>query len=226
MRLIRALLARRPDALVLSRTVHSAATRALLRTATVPIVEVGQLARTPIDMTVGFSNRAAARAVVRHLVARGYRRIAMMSEFQDESGRAMARRKGYGDALAEAGLAMDPGLLVEARTDLGEGARAMLHLRTLDPPPDAVFCSDDLLALGALFECHRRGWRVPADIAIAGFGDLEYAAQACPAITTVHVDRPGMGRQTGEMLLQALGSVRPVTRSIDIGFTLIQREST
>lgn len=164
--------------------------------------------------------------MVRHLVARGYRRIAMMSEFQEESGRAMARRQGYADALAEAGLAIDPRLLVEARTDLGEGARALVRLRAIDPPPDAVFCSDDLLALGALFECHRRGWGVPADIAIAGFGDLEFAAQACPAITTVHVDRAAMGRQTGEMLLASLLGVRSAAHSVDIGFTLIRRDST
>jgi LacI family gluconate utilization system Gnt-I transcriptional repressor len=224
--LVRALLARRPDALVLSRTRHSPATTSLLRKSGIPIVEVGQLTRRPIDMAVGFSNRAAAREVVRHMIERGYRRVAMISELQEESGRAMARRRGYADALAKAGLSFDPALLVEVRTELAEGARAIRRLRETSPAPDAVFCSDDLLALGALFECQHQRWRVPEDIAIAGFGDLEYAEQACPSITTVKVDRTGMGRLAGEMLLSALRGNPPAIRSVDIEFTLIPRDST
>lgn len=224
--LVRAILARRPDALVLSRTVHAAATRQVLRKAAIPVVEVGQLASQPIDMTVGFSNRAAARAVVRHMSDRGYRRIAMISERPEVNARTLARRRGYTEALSAAGLIADAALLIESATDLAAAAGALRLLRERDPAPDAVFCSDDLLALGALFECQRQGWRVPEDIAIAGFGDLEYAAEACPSLTTIRVDRIGMGRKAGEMLLLALRGTRPSTHALDIGFTLAMRGST
>jgi len=224
--LVRAILARRADALVLSRTRHTASTRQILRNAAIPVVEVGQLASQPIDMTVGFSNRAAARAIVQHMIDRGYRRIAMMSEHQEENPRSIVRRQGYADALAAAGLTPDPALLIESSTDLGAAAQALRALRRQKRAPDAVFCGDDLLALGALFECQRQGWHVPRDIAVAGFGDLEYAAQACPSITTIHVDRISMGRSAGEMLLLALGGARPGRRSLDIGFSLIPRAST
>lgn len=224
--LVRAILARRPDALVLSRTVHTAATRQVLRNAAIPVVEVGQVASQPIDMTVGFSNRAAARAIVQHMIERGYRRIAMISERPDVNARTMARRHGYAEALSAAGLPPDPSLLIECSTDLPAAAQALRTLRQREPAADAVFCSDDLLALGALFECQRQGWHVPRDIAIAGFGDLEYAAEACPSITTIRVDRTGMGRQAGEMLLLALRGPRSSMRALDIGFTLVVRDST
>ncbi len=224
--LIRAFLARRPDALVLTHASHAAATRRLLRAAAIPIVEAGQLAEKPIDMTVGFDNEEAACALTRHLIASGYRRIAMISEQQDARGRARARRSGYVRALREADLAFDPALLITSALRHADAALALRRLLQRSPPPDAVFCSDDLLALGALFECQRQGWRVPDRVAIAGFGDLEFAAQACPAITTVRVDRVGMGRRAGMMLLSALQGARPTPRSVDVGFTVVARAST
>lgn len=223
--LIRAFLARRPDALVLSRTGHSAATRRLLRAAGIPVVEVGQLAKKPVDMAVGFSNEDAAQALVRYMIERGYRDIAMISELQQENDRALPRRRGYERALVESGLRFEPRRLIESHTDLAAAAHALLQLVGERSWPDAIFCGDDVLALGSLFECQRQGLGVPHDIAIAGFGDLDFASQACPPITTVRVDRVGMGRMAGEMLLQALHGARPAARSIDVGFALVPRES-
>ena len=164
--LVRTILARRPDALVLSRTEHTASTRQILRNAAIPVVEIGQLASQPVDMAVGFSNRAAARAIVQHMIDRGYRRIAMMSERNEESPRSMLRQQGYTDALNAAGLTRDPALLIESSTELAAAAQALRALLQRDPTPDAVFCGDDLFALGALFECQHQGLGVPQDIAI------------------------------------------------------------
>ena len=224
--LIRTFLARRADALVLTNSRHSARALQLLKTVDVPVVEVGELAVRPVGMTVGFSNRAAAHAIVRHLIHVGRKRIAMISEPQDERSRASERRAGYVAALREAGLKADPALLVEARLGLAAAADAIRQLLDISEPPDAVFCSDDVLALGVLFECLRQGWQVPRQLAIAGFGDLEIAAEAIIPLTSLRVERVAMGRRAGAMLLAALRGDTPGTEREDVGFAVIARAST
>lgn len=224
--LIRAFLARRVDALVLTNPRHTAPAWRLLRAAGIPVVEVGELAARPVSMTVGFSNQAASRAVVRHLVSSGRRRIAMISEEHDERNRAHQRQAGYRAALHEAGLDADPALLVEAPLSLAGAASAARRLFAVARLPDAVFCSDDVLALGVLFECMRQGWQVPRQLAIAGFGDLDIAAEAITPLTSLRVERVEMGRRAGAMLLAALRGDALAERHHDMGFAVIARAST
>ena len=150
----------------------------------------------------------------------------MISEPQNERRRASERRAGYAAALREAGLRFDPALLVEARLSLAAAAGAIRQLCAISEPPDAVFCSDDLLALGVLFESLRQGWQVPRQLAIAGFGDLEIAAEAIVPLTSLRVERVAIGRRAGAMLLAALrGDTSGVERE-DVGFDVIARTST
>jgi len=92
----------------------------------------------------------------------------------------------------------------------------------------AVFAGNDILALGAMFECHRRGIRVPEDMAIVGFNDLEFSATAFPSLTTVATPRYEMGRRSAEIVLEIIRGTgeRPGERRIDLGFELIVRGST
>jgi LacI family transcriptional regulator, gluconate utilization system Gnt-I transcriptional repressor len=222
--LIRAFLARRPDAMVVSQINHSSDTRRLLRRSGIPVVEVGGLADDPIDMTVGFSNQEATRQLILHLVQRGYRRIATLSETIADNDRAKLRRLGYMEALHEAGLSHRADL-VEAPLNIADAADAFAALMRRSPEIDAVFCSDDLLALGALAECRRRRWNVPKRVAIAGLGDLEFAVAAVPALTTVRIYRTAMGRRTGAVLLQALQGERPQQPQQPVDFEIMSRAS-
>jgi LacI family gluconate utilization system Gnt-I transcriptional repressor len=94
------------------------------------------------------------------------------------------------------------------------------------PTLDAVFCNNDDIALGVLFECHRASIDVPGKIGITGFNDLDMMHVAYPSVTSVRTPRYEIGRNAVAMALEEIDGNRPETRVIDLGFDLIPREST
>ena len=225
---IRAMLERRPDALVLTGLTHTGAARALLRTTGIPVVETWESDDEPVDMAVGFSNREAARAMTLALALAGYRRIAFVNGPSDIHERARHRAEGFGAGLAEAGLAELP---VHVVRDEGfirpeTGARALTDLLARDPAIDAVFFTSDVYAVGAILACRSMEIQVPARLGVAGFHDLEMGRIVSPTLTTVHVPALEIGRQAGEMILTRLaGEPEPRPRR-ELPFAIVRREST
>ncbi|HUH94956.1 MAG TPA: LacI family DNA-binding transcriptional regulator [Casimicrobiaceae bacterium] len=223
--LVRAFLSRRIDGIYLTGIVHTDETVRMLERAAIPVVEGGNLTRQPIDMLVGYSNVQAASEVARYLVKAGYAPIGYIGAFPRDNDRARDRRRGYELALARAGRVGDPTLCVETALDIDAGARAMAKLLDRRPKVRAVFCSADALAVGALFECQRRGVAVPQRVALAGFDDIGIAAQVVPALTTVRIPRYAIGARAGEMIRNRLEG-RPVRRRlVDTGYELVVRDS-
>ncbi|HZQ59721.1 MAG TPA: substrate-binding domain-containing protein, partial [Casimicrobiaceae bacterium] len=223
--LVRAFLSRRIDALYLTGVTHTPGTLKMLRSAGIPVVEGGNLTQDPIDMVVGYSNVNAARAVTRHLVAQGHRRIGYIGAYPADNDRARDRRRGYELALRAARIEVDDTLCVETALDIDSGARAMATLLERDGRLAAVFCSSDVLAVGALYECQRRGRSVPGDVALAGFDDVPIAAQVVPSLTTLRIPRYAIGQRAGEMLVARLAGKRVAGRIVDTGFELVPRAS-
>jgi LacI family gluconate utilization system Gnt-I transcriptional repressor len=229
--LVKAMLMRRPEGVVLTGGSHTEATRSMLRSAGVPVVETWDLPNDPIEHTVGFSNAEATGALVRHLHAKGYRRIAFIGGTSNRDTRGADRRRGYSEAIEALGL---PGGRVisfgQPPISMAQGAEALAQLVRQWPDVDAVVCVSDLSAFGALAECQRRGWAVPQRIAIAGFGDFEVARNCHPRLTTVAVDCQAIGRAAGELLLRAIDAARSGHRlpaeTVLIPFHIEQREST
>lgn len=222
--LVQAFLGRRADGLILTGAQHAPGTRRLLAAAAVPVVETWDLGRNPLDMTVGFSNFRAAKAMAEHLVARGYRRIAFVSGPLRGYDRSRARRDGF-----RAGLARGPARFLELHvpgpTGMRAGAEAIAALLARDPEVDAAFFVNDVMAAGALMECQRRGWAVPQRVAIAGFGDFEVAAATSPALTTVRISGYEIGRRAALMLAARLAGRDVGPRTVDLGFEVVARES-
>ena len=223
--MVAAFLGRRADGIVLSSVTHSTATRRMLARAGVPVVETGNLTRRPIDMLVGFSNLAAARAMVEHLVARGHRTIAFLGAPVHQNPQARDRRRAYDDAVAAHRLARAPTLAVECASDLDAAGRALLAIVARHPRCTAVFAASEVRAIGALLACLRHGLRVPERIAVAGFNDAGLGAHLVPALTTVHVPRDEIGRRAATMILDRLHG-RPVpATTVDVGFEIAVRDS-
>jgi len=219
-------LSRRADGIYLTGTTHTKRTRNLLLRSAIPAVEIASLSDDPIDMAVGFSNADAAYAMTSHLAERGHRRIALFSPATKENERQVERLKGFRRAVAEFRLDEDPQLVAEMPMDLASGAAGLAALLARRPDTEALFCTSDILAMGALFECQRRGIEVPGRLAIAGFEDLEIARYAQPALTTVHIPRYEIGTRAADLLLRRIEG-RPVAeRVIDLGFTLVHRSTT
>lgn len=202
-----------------------------------PIVLLGErLSGAPWDH-VAIDNVAAARLATRHLLDLGRRRIAAIGVAQDETGEtSRLRLRGFLDALEGAGCPADPRLLVPAaglrrpdgaQAHRADGAHAMSQLLALPDPPDAVFCFNDLLALGAMRALHEAGRRVPEDVAVVGFDDIEEGRFSVPSLTTVSPDKEGIARQAVSLLLERIHGTRigPPER-VAPPFRLIVREST
>ncbi|HEX8375935.1 MAG TPA: LacI family DNA-binding transcriptional regulator, partial [Geminicoccaceae bacterium] len=149
--LLRAVLGRRPDGIVLTDHVHSPAARRLLTAAGVPVVETWELPAAPIDVAVGFSNHAAGRAMVLALHGYGYRRIAFVGSAAEDDRRGRLRREGYSAALAElgAGPPREVGLPA-AVIGITDGPAALGALLAAYPDADAAFCVVDALAAALL----------------------------------------------------------------------------
>ena len=223
--LIGALLAQRVSGLILHNTDHTPRALQMIKRAGVPVIETGDVPREPIDMVVSYSNAEAAKAMTLHLAARGYRRIAFVSLDTRINRRARERQRGFFAALKSLGVKRDPRLVSEVGPGLTSGAHAMVDMLTRAPDVDAIFFAGDVLAIGALFEAQRRGWKVPARIAIAGFDDLDILQHTVPRLTCLRLPRLEIGRRGAEALLERLrGADGPVR--LDLGFEVIQREST
>jgi LacI family gluconate utilization system Gnt-I transcriptional repressor len=221
---IAAFIAQRVAGLVLHGTRHSPTSIRMLRAAKVPVVENGDIPAEPIDMVASYSNRAAAKAMTLHLARLGYKKIAFAG--LTNNPRAAERQIGFEEALKEAGLKSDPGRIVAVSRGFAGGAEAVAHIERIVPDTDALFCAGDVLAVGALLECNRRGWDVPGRLAIASFDDLELMRHVNPAITALRLPRHEIGKRSAEILLARINGHEGPVRSADLGFEIVQRAST
>ena len=150
-------------------------------------------------------NRAAAAAMVRHLIGQGHRRSAHIAG-ADASLEARERSAGYCDALREAGLPVDPALLWRGATnyDFGSGERAAPRFFALADKPTAVFAAADEMAFGFMRALKNQGLDIPGDVSVAGFDDTEYAVHYDPALTTMRQPRTELGTLAARDLLRRM----------------------
>jgi LacI family gluconate utilization system Gnt-I transcriptional repressor len=222
---IRAFLQQRVCGMVLHNTKHTARARKFIRTAGVPAVEIGNLTPDPLDMTVSYSNFEASRAMTLYLAGRGYRRIGFVTLALKDNERSIERRRGYLAALAELGRAPNPDIVLEMPGGIAAGAEAIVKLADADPALDAAFFAGDVLAIGAVFECQRRGWAVPERIAVASFDDVDILCNISPSVTSVRIPRYDIGRRSAEILLDRVRGVSRDPVCVDLKFEIIARES-
>jgi LacI family gluconate utilization system Gnt-I transcriptional repressor len=220
--LLEAIIGRRPDGIVLTGILHSAAGRKRLLASGIPVVETWDLTPTPIDMLVGFSHVEVGRAVAHFLHGKGRVRLGVVA---GDDERARRRALAFQQAALAQGLTV-PGLtLVSAPTTLKSGRAGLAELLKVQPELDAVFCSSDLLALGVLTEARVRGLSVPGRLAVVGFGDLEFAGDLDPALTTVRISGAAIGRQAAHFIVERAEGREVADRVIDIGYSIVQRAS-
>ncbi len=235
--LLREQLLHRPAGLLITGLSYGAATRALITRSQVPCVHLMDL---PSDQSgdqssdqnthqptycVGFRQIEAGAALTRHLLARGYRRIAFAGAQLDE--RVMQRLYGWRGVLQQAGL-YDATLewLNPASSSLALGGVMLEQIAGQRPAVDAIFFCNDDLAQGALLAALRLGIAVPKRIAIAGFNDLTGSDQMLPTLTTVRTPRAQIGRAAADMLLALIRKGGHSPQQVDVGFEVVARGST
>ena len=218
-KLINTMIGRRPDGMVVTGLVNSPTAREQLKRLGIPIVEMWDLSDRPLDMVVGFSHVKVGSTIAGFFLAKGWRRFGVAT---GDDHRAMARCEGF-----RAVVGRDiPTACVPAPSNLERGRKAMAELLRKDPEIEAVYCSSDEFALGAMIEAQVRGRRVPGDIAICGFGDADFAAHLVPSLTTVQVDGAAIGRRAAQLIIDRCAGKTVAQPIIDVGFRIVEREST
>lgn len=224
--LLENLISRGPDGIVLTRVVQSELARQRLAASGIPVVETWDLTEKPVDMLIGFSHEHVGAQVADLMVERGVRAPALIS---GNDPRARRRQKGYLRRLVERGLFQNevdvPVAEVNAPAPMGHGRRALRDLLSRQVAIDGVFCSTDMLALGALIEAKEHGMVVPNQLAVVGFGDLLIAPDTSPALTTVRIDGRRMGTLAAQLIIQRSSGAAVTERVHDIGFELVIRDS-
>lgn len=176
-----------------------------LRQQKIPFVLVDRLAQGAEECSVSVDDRIGGALAGRHLVGAGHRTIAYISGPPDLQ-QVKDRREGMLEALAEGGLPPEALLEIPAqRLDVAAGRDAGSRLLGLAQRPTAVFCANDLLALGVLQVVYAAGIAVPRDLAIVGYDDIQFAAAAVVPLTSVRQPAAEMGRMAADLLLEETG---------------------
>ena len=222
---VRNLLSYGIEGFLLAGETHDPELHRLLAKRRVPYVHTSVFSPDSPHPTVGYDNRAATRRVTDYLISLGHRRIAALPGPRATNDRMVYRVAGIREALTARGLALPESLIVERKYSIAharDGARELLSRR---PRPTAIVCGQDVLAFGTILEAQEQGLRVPEDLSVTGFDDVEFAAHVNPSLTTIDVPVEDMGLRAAEHLIAQLNGESP-PRHLRIPVDLVVRDST
>ncbi|MGP8245075.1 MAG: LacI family DNA-binding transcriptional regulator [Bryobacteraceae bacterium] len=214
---------RRVDGIVVTSSRVGALYTPLLSEMMVPIVLINNQHPGQFVHSVMIENLKGSRDATSYLIGLGHRRIAYVGDRYGHQSDT-ERFAGYREALEQAALPFLPELVVHGDGRPEGGSLALETLLTLTTPPTAIFCYNDLTALGVLRSIHVRKLRVPEDISLVGFDDLFFASYTQPQLTTVRQPRRQMGRMAMESLLKLMAG-KQSAEAIKVPAELIVRES-
>ncbi|MDR5907858.1 LacI family DNA-binding transcriptional regulator [Franzmannia qiaohouensis] len=224
--LIDSLLGYSPSGVILTGLRHHERTARRLNSWGRPVIEIMELGDDCIDMNVGVDNYAVGACMAKHLLARGFQRIAYLGTGMDRDYRAMQRFEGHRRVLEEAKVECDILFRRDEPSSYASGRRLFLEALATRPDLQALHFANDNLAAGALMEANRQGVRVPEEIAIGGYLGLSLGEHLTPQLTTVTVPRFEMGVQAAKLMLARLECREQSASRMDIGYELTVREST
>lgn len=224
------LIERGVDGLVLLGSEHHKSLFQTLKTHKIPYVNTWTWLTRSKHPCVGFDNFEAASMLTKYLIDIGHREFSVISSvnaygsvFND---RTVMRLEGIKRKLGEHGITLAPDRQLSRPYSIGAGREALRHLMQSPNPPTAVMCGNDVLAFGAVFEANALGYKVPGDISICGFDDIELARQSIPPLTTVSVPAAEIGRLAGEYLIGRIMGSKAPPAGVQVDVKLIVRGST
>jgi LacI family transcriptional regulator len=225
---VRALIEHGVDGMLLVGGMRADGVEALLRARSIPCVTTCHHDPSAAVPSIGWDNVAAAERIAGYLLDIGHRHFGVIAGLSAENDRAADRIAGFRNAIERRGASLPDSFVLERPYTVAEGRAAMAALLRRPKPPTAVLCGNDILAYGALQECLWREMRVPQQISIAGFDDIEMAAHCRPGITTLHVPAFELGDRAAGILLDAIGGrdVEVAVEHVGYDLELIVRGTT
>ncbi len=224
-RLIRALMERSVDAIVLTGLDHRSESLSMMERREVPFLSVWNYSRDCTFPCIGIDNVRAGRATVEHLVALGHRRIAVLAGQTRANDRAEARCRGALAALEEAGCERREDWIRSCPYDIGDAKAHALRILESKDRPTAFACGNDIIALGVLFAAQSLGLSVPHDLSIMGIGDFRLSEHTHPALTTLRIPARRIGSLAADAIVGLVDGA-PLDAPIEVETELKLREST
>ena len=203
------------DGLILSETVHSARTLKMLEVANIPVIEIMDTSEFGLQQVIGFDNIAAAQAMTEAMIRQGHRHIVYFSARLDR--RTQLKMQGYSNAMKK--YKFKPRVVkTEEHSSFSMGAEMLRKALKQYPEIDGIFCTNDDLAIGAVFECRRLGIKVPKKIAIAGFHGHDVGQSISPQLASVITPRFEIGKIAAQELLNRIKGLPQQSRMINLGY--------
>lgn len=221
----RILVERGVEGLVLIGDAHSSGLYELLESAGIPYVNTWVYRADGEHPCIGFDNRRVSAGVAEFLLDLGHRSFGVISAHTAANDRASERVAGVRAALERRGLTLPADAVYERPYSIATGREGFRYLRTRRDPPTAVVCGNDVLAIGALIEARAMGVRVPDDVSIVGFDNIELAANVDPPLTTVDVPAAEMGERAADYLAARIAGQTGLS-AVHLEPTLIARRTT
>ncbi|MCP4072559.1 MAG: substrate-binding domain-containing protein [Hyphomicrobiales bacterium] len=221
---IRNLVARGADAILLIGEDRSEEIYEFLKKRGIPYVLAWNYRPNSSHCFVGFDNRAAIKNLARKVLDLGHVTIGMIAGLTQENDRARDRVLGVREALAEYNIPGENFHVIETSYDFTNAGDALELLLEKKPKPTAIICGNDILAVGAVKQAKALGLRVPEDISITGFDDIEVSSIIEPPLTTVHIPHRKMGKIAAECLL-AMRKNQVLSKSIKLNPFIVERGS-
>ncbi len=224
-RLVRQFVERGVDAIALVGNIHLPDLTELLERRKVPYVNTFNFLPSGPDNCIGPDNRKAMFDLTKHLLAQGHRRFGVVAQSIQNNDRATARLEGIKDALAEEGLGIRPQHLQEGRWTIAEGRQLMAAILANHPRPTAVICGNAYLAVGAVLEALDNHIKLPDEISVVGYDDIEIMQELCVPITTLRVRSDEVGRRAAAYLIAAIEG-RTIDIARDCEVEIVERASS
>ncbi|MGP9632935.1 gluconate operon transcriptional repressor GntR [Halomonas sp. AOP43-A1-21] len=216
-RSLASLLSYNVDGVILSDHDHTPRSLRMLETAGIPVVEIMDTHRQPLQQSVGYDNVKAAFDMVSAMIRRGRRQVVYLAVRLDE--RTQQREQGYRQAMEAHGL-IPTTLHSTQRSSYSVGAALLEQVVINHPDTDGIFCTNDDVAVGAYFECQRRGIDVPGQMAIAGFHGHDIGQAMTPRLASVITPRQAIGEAAAKALLARIQGEPSAADIIDMGYTI------
>jgi LacI family transcriptional regulator len=223
--LVTRLLERRIDGLILTGVTRDPVVYDRVSRLGVPFITTWRSSRYKNIPSFSFSNYDAATTAMEHLIQLGHRSIGLICGKTDRNDRALERARAYADTLERHGLGVDRALVRECDFEFTEGQLAMEKILRLEPAVTAVFCANDIQAVGAIHACRDLGYGVPGDISIIGFDDHPITEHIAPQLTTIRVPAHEMGELATKSLISAIAR-QELPHSAKLDTQLVVRGST
>lgn len=215
----------RPSGVILAGLEHSAASRAMLEQAGVPIVEIMDIDGTPVDSAVGISHRRAGRKMAQAIIQAGYRRIAFLGTRMPFDHRARKRLEGFEEELARVGLALTDREFYSGGSALLKGREMTEAVLKRSPDVDFIYYSNDMIGAGGLLYCLDKGIDVPGRLGLAGFNGVELLDGLPRRLATMDACRLEIGHKAAEIIAGKHpgvvgGEIIELTPKLELGDTI------